>query len=293
MSSSNTTVLILGSEGQLGSEFKKINQNSIELEFIFTDVDNLDIADLISLDSFFFNKKIDFIVNCAAYTNVDKAETETEKANKINGFALKNLSDISIKYKIPIIHISTDYVFDGESEVPYTEEAKVNPTSVYGKSKLLGENFIIDAYKHIIIRTSWLYSSFGHNFVKTILKLGQEKEVLNVVSDQIGSPTYAKDLAEAIQEIVLLSSKDQNNFLSGIYHYSNEGKCSWYEFAAEIMKIANISCELIPVSTAEYPTPAKRPKYSLLNKSKIKQTFSLEIPSWKESLNSAMIEILD
>jgi len=286
------TVLITGSDGQLGSEFQKINQKKLELDFVFTDIDDLDITNLNSLESFFSKKQIDFIVNCAAYTNVDKAESEPEKANAINADALKNLSDISNKHKIPVIHISTDYVFDGESEVPYIEDGEVNPTSVYGKSKLLGENYIKNAFEYIIIRTSWLYSSYGHNFVKTMLKLGKEKVEISVVSDQTGSPTYAKDLAYVILKILIDSSQDVHSFKSGIYHYSNEGKCSWYEFASEIMNLANIDCKVLPVTTADYPTPTKRPKFSLLNKEKIKKTFNLEIPDWKESLKSALNQIL-
>ena len=288
------TVLITGANGQLGSEFKKLSSNNQEknINFIFTDIDELDITDLQSLHTFFLNNEIDFIVNCAAYTNVDKAESDEKNAELINAVAVQNLADISCVYNIPVIHISTDYVFNGSQKNPYSEEDTVNPQTAYGRTKLKGEEFIKDAYKYIIIRTSWLYSEFGHNFVKTMIRLGKEKDQINVVNDQIGSPTNAADLAAAILLILQNSIKNDQFFKSGIYHFSGEGSCSWYDFAKEIMNYAELNCKVNPISSAEYPMPAKRPEFSLLDKSKIKDVYRVIVPDWKESLKRCLDEIV-
>ncbi|MCF6184557.1 MAG: dTDP-4-dehydrorhamnose reductase [Bacteroidales bacterium] len=282
-------ILVTGANGQLGNEIRKISFSRKNFNFYFTDVDELDITKLENIQSFCSENKFDYIINCAAYTNVDKAESDKVNAEKINAEAVKNLSEISQKYKIPLIHISTDYVFDGKSNIPYKENDKTNPRSVYGKTKLQGEEFAKKAYKGIIIRTAWLYSSFGNNFVKTMLRLGKERNEINVVSDQKGSPTYAEDLARAILEIVKQTTENQEHNFSGIYHYSDEGSCTWYEFAKEIMQKANLKCKVNPVSSDEYSAPVKRPEYSLLDKTKIKETFNVKIPFWKDSLKKCLI----
>jgi len=286
------TILITGSKGQLGSEIKFIAETNqlADIKFVFTDIEELDISNINNLKIFFKKYNIDYIVNCAAYTNVDKAESENEKAELINSTAVKNLANISKTDNIPIIHISTDYVFSGSKEKAYAEDDDTGPVTVYGKTKLNGEQHVLSAYKYIVIRTSWLYSKYGHNFVKTMLKLGKEKNQINVVNDQKGSPTNAADLAEAIMKIIISSAENGENFISGIYHYSNEGNCTWYEFAAEIMKMSNLNCIVSPVSSIEFPTPAKRPAFSLMDKTKIKKTFSLDIPYWKDSLQKFLNE---
>ncbi len=284
----NKIILVTGSYGQLGSEIKELSSDYQELKFLFTDVDTLDITNFKRLENFFDENQVDFVINCAGYTNVDKAETDKDAAYLINVSAVKYLAELTNKKSTRLIHISTDYVFDGTGNNPYKEDDATNPTSVYGETKLQGElEILAKAKDSIIIRTSWLYSSYGNNFVRTMLRLGKERNELNVVSDQTGSPTYAKDLAKVILDIINNSSDnpDPDNVGTGIYHYSNEGVCSWYDFAAEIFKIANITCRVIPIETKDYPTPAKRPYYSVLNKSKIKSTFGITIPHWKDSLN--------
>ncbi|NOZ36025.1 MAG: dTDP-4-dehydrorhamnose reductase [Chlorobi bacterium] len=282
-------ILVTGANGQLGNEIKKTTSAFKNFHFLFTDVEELDITKPDNIQKFYLKNKFDYIINCAAYTNVDKAETDKINADKINAEAVKNLSEISEKYKIPLIHISTDYVFDGKSKIPYKESDYTNPQSVYGKTKLKGEKYVENAYEGIIIRTSWLYSSFGNNFVKTMLRLGRERNEINVVSDQSGSPTYAADLAQTILEIIKQKIENQEHNFSGIYHYSNEDSCTWYEFAKEIMQNANLKCKVNPVSSEEYPTPTKRPKYSLLDKTKIKKTFGVTVPFWKDSLQKCLI----
>ena len=286
-------VLITGSSGQLGSELKYlVMNNKLEIinandsKFFFTDKNELDITDMKKIKEFCKYNKITHIINCAAYTAVDKAEEEQELADLINHKAVKNLAIISKELNISLIHISTDYVFDGKNFKPYTENDKVNPQSVYGQTKLDGEKAIIEInpLNSIIIRTSWVYSTFGNNFVKTMLRLGKEKEELGVIFDQIGTPTYAKDLAIAILEII---PKIQNSKLS-IYHYSNEGAISWYDFAKAIFEIKGIDIKINPIETKDYPTPAKRPHYSVLNKLKIKEEFDLIIPYWKDSLREML-----
>jgi len=284
-------ILVTGANGQLGNEIRIIASNYTSFDFIFTDVGELDITKFIDIQKFYSENKFEGIINCAAYTNVDKAENDTVNADNINANAVKNLAKISGQYQLPFIHISTDYVFDGESHIPYTEDAETLPQSVYGITKLKGEEFAKNACKYFIIRTSWLYSSFGKNFVKTMLRLGTEKDEINVVYDQFGSPTYAADLAVAVLEIALQIFKIPENNLSGIYHFSNEGSCSWAEFANEIMNVANLNCKINQIASEAYPTIAKRPKYSLLEKTKIKETFGIKVPFWKDSLKNCLLKI--
>ncbi|MEA3316557.1 MAG: dTDP-4-dehydrorhamnose reductase [Bacteroidota bacterium] len=288
-------ILVLGAYGQLGSEVNKLintnKQYSESANFIFTDADSLDITNFNALSGYFKKNNFDYIINCAAYTNVDKAEDDKEKAYLINSTAVKYLSELAKKYSIHLIHVSTDYVFNGENPLPYKESDPPTPNSVYGKCKLDGENEITKLNTGIIIRTSWLYSTFGNNFVKTIIKYAKEKGKLKVVFDQIGTPTYAEDLASAILKIIFDSIKNKTNFKPGIYNYSNEGVCSWYDFAYEIIKKSNIKCDINAVESKEFPTRAVRPANSVLNKEKIKNTFDISIPYWKESLYKMIEEL--
>lgn len=280
-------ILVTGANGQLGSELRKIGFSALD-EVFYTDVAELDITDYAAVEKFVKDKEIDTIINCAAYTAVDKAEEEPQLAAKINTEAVTNLARAAAKEGCLLIHISTDYVFDGTGTKPYSEKDKPCPVSVYGKTKLAGEEAILKSRCfHIIIRTAWLYSSFGNNFVKTILRLAAERPEINVVSDQVGSPTYAGDLAAAI---VAIMDNEERIEHEGIYHYSNEGVCSWYDFAAEIVRLSGKECRVKPVTTAEYPTKTQRPAYSVLDKSKIKKTFGIEIPAWKDALAKMMNE---
>ncbi len=279
------TILITGANGQLGSEIKAIASQFLAFDFLFTDVDSLDLLNKGALCTFAADKKIDYVINCAAYTAVDKAETEIELCYSINRDAIKNLAEVFSTSRI--IHVSTDYVFDGTATRPYRETDPTNPQSVYGKSKLEGEEALLNAdVEAIIIRTAWLYSPYGNNFVKTMIRLGSERSEVNVVCDQEGTPTYAADLARSILNMVLYS--EQIDFPSGVYHYSNEGKTTWYEFASKVMELAKLDCKVNPIPTNEYPTPAARPKYSVLDKTKIKETFTLPVPQWEESLENCI-----
>ena len=275
-------ILVTGANGQLGSELNEWSKKYTQYLFFFTDVAELDITDKKAIADFVKENKINAIINCAAYTAVDKAETEVVLADKINHLAVKNLAEVAKEYTYKFIHISTDYVFDGTSHLPYTETVIPNPKSVYGSTKLDGERAMqnINPSNSIIIRTSWVYSSFGSNFVKTMLKLGKERDQLNVIFDQVGTPTYAKDLAHSILEIL---PKVSNNKVE-VYHYSNEGVCSWYDFSLAIFEMNNIKCIVNPISTSQYPTAAERPAYSILNKTKIKDTYKITIPYWRDSL---------
>ena len=277
-------ILITGANGQLGSEMWALSQMLPSAVFFFTDIDTLDLCDAEAVRDFVRRNGIEYIVNCAAYTAVDKAEEDEGTCYKVNRDAVENLAKAADGIA-KIIHVSTDYVFDGTADKPYVESYPVNPQSVYGKSKLAGEQVLLEFCKEsIIIRTAWLYSSFGNNFVKTMMRLGKERDSLNVVADQVGSPTYARDLAEAILTIIVRSEQKQE-FSPGIYHYSNEGVCSWYEFTLKIHELAGItSCRVQPITTAEYPVKAARPAYSVLCKDKIKETFQLEVPAWEDSL---------
>jgi len=286
-----TNILVTGSNGQLGSELKILNDEFLMLNYkaFFTCKDKLDITNRLNIQNFCELNNIKIIINTAAYTAVDKAEDDIINVDRVNHLAVKNLAQIA-KYKnIKLIHISTDYVFDGENFKPYVEEDITNPTGVYGKTKLDGENAMIEInpLNSIIIRTSWVYSSFGANFVKTMLLLGKERDSLGVIFDQVGTPTYARDLAEALLQILNDECLILNDKVS-IYNYSNEGVLSWYDFAKEIMKMAKIECKISPIETKEYPTPAKRPHYSLLNKAKIKKEFGIIIPYWKDSLDECL-----
>ena len=279
-----TTILITGSKGQLGNEMQQAAVRYPQFNYIYTDVDELDICDKTALNAFVKANSVDFIVNCAAYTAVDKAEDDVELCYKINSDAVRNIGEVATSNGIKVVHVSTDYVFDGTNHIPYTENQEVCPATVYGKSKLAGEQALIENCKEVvIIRTAWLYSSFGNNFVKTMMKLGTERDSLNVIFDQIGSPTYAADLAEAIMKVI-----SAENFVPGIYHFSDEGVCSWYDFTKTIHKIAGISCNVQPIESKDFPARTPRPHYSVLNKAKIKSTYGITIPHWEESLEKCI-----
>jgi dTDP-4-dehydrorhamnose reductase len=280
-----TNILVTGSNGQVGSELRELSSN-YPYNFYFTDRESLDITNLDALNEFISSNKIDIIINPAAYTAVDKAQSDEENADAINHIAVKYLSKIAKEKNIKFIHISTDYVFDGKNYKPYNEDDKTNPNGIYGKTKLLGEEAMkkINPKDSIIIRTSWVYSSFGANFVKTMLRLGKERDELGVIFDQVGTPTYARDLAKTILDILPNIKNDKVE----IYNYSNEGVLSWYDFAKEIMRMAKIECKVNPIETKEYPTPASRPHYSLLNKSKIKKDFGIIVPYYKDSLDKCL-----
>lgn len=285
-------ILITGSNGQLGCEIKRISSHhENNFKFFFTDIADLDITDSSAIERFIQENNINYIVNCAAYTAVDKAEDDTELCYKINRDAIINLGIAATNNKAKIIHISTDYVFDGMASTPYKETDKTNPQSVYGKSKLEGETGLQKVCPDsIIIRTAWLYSIYGNNFVKTMIRLGKERDSINVVADQTGTPTNAADLAQTI--IRILDYSEANRFEPGIYHYSNEDVTTWYDFTKSIHKYAGITnCEAKPVTTEQYPTRATRPKYSVLDKSKIKNIFNITIPKWEDSLNICIKEL--
>ncbi len=277
-------ILVTGAAGQLGKELKIKSKNYFGYEFLFTDVDTLDITDGKKVREFINRNFCDWIINCAAYNFVEKAETEYEKAIQINSFAVKNLADSIKGTDSRLIHFSTDYVFDGKSNVPYKETSDANPLSAYGKSKLEGERAALQHPGSMIIRTSWLYSEFGNNFVKSILNKGKVNEPLNVVFDQIGTPTYAADLADAVLLIISKVIKNQIAFNAGLYHYSNEGVCSWYDFATEIINESGFNCKVVPVLSKDFRSAVQRPFYSVLDKSKIKENYSIEIPHWRQSL---------
>ncbi len=284
-----TKVLVTGGKGQLGKSIESIINQYSDFEFRFIDVDELDICDAEKTEQYFNDYKPDFCINTAAYTAVDIAETQKEKAFLVNAIGPKNLALACSKLNTILIHISTDFVFDGFKKAPYTEDDAPNPISVYGASKLEGEkNIQAEWPKHIIIRTSWLYSPYGNNFVKTMLRLAETRPELSVVNDQIGTPTNALDLAEAIMHIilkhVLYERKKQAIEFYGIYHFSNEGQCSWFDFAKKIFEINNIKINLQPISTSNYLTPAKRPIYSVLNKSKFKEKFNYEVDKWEDKI---------
>ncbi len=283
------SILVTGSKGQLGTELSLIAGDYPQHQLTFTDVEELDIINEKSVRDFFSKNNFDFCINCAAYTAVDKAESDMESAFNLNTAAVFNLAQITNELNIRLIHISTDFVFDGKKSKPYTEDDIPSPLNIYGKSKWRGEEACFQQNsKSIIIRTSWLYSPFGVNFVKTMQRLGRERTEIGVIYDQIGTPTYAHDLAQALMEIV---SKHPENPVSGIFHYSNEGVCSWYDFAVAIMQLNGLSCNIKPLETIEYPTPAKRGPYSVLNKKKIKTTFGLTIPHWRDSLQKCIERI--
>ncbi|MBT6671947.1 MAG: dTDP-4-dehydrorhamnose reductase [Lentimicrobiaceae bacterium] len=281
-------ILITGSNGQLGSEIREISDQYENYNFIFTDVEELDLTISEDIVSFFTDNKIDACINCAAYTAVDKAEDEVELAMLVNSTAVENLSKVCKNNGTLLFHISTDYVFNGKHFMPYVETDTVSPDSQYGLSKLKGEEAVmLNCDKAIIVRTSWLYSSHGNNFVKTLIKLGNERDQLSVVSDQVGTPTYAADLAEAI--MVMIASFDETK-PKEIYHFSNEGVISWYDFGKAIMKLSDIECAINPIDSKDYPSKANRPFYSVLSKSKIKKHYGVNVPYWEDSLRRMIIK---
>jgi len=281
------TILITGSHGQLGNEMQQAANKFPAFNYLYTDVEDLDICDKNALDTFVKANKVNIIVNCAAYTAVDKAEDDVALCFKINSDAVRNIGEVANDNGLKVVHISTDYVFDGTNHVPYTEDQQVCPSSVYGKSKLAGEQALTESCdQSVILRTAWLYSSFGNNFVKTMMKLGTERDSINVIFDQIGTPTYAADLAKTILQIL-----NHENFIPGIYHFSDEGVCSWYDFTKSIHRIAGITCDVHPIETKDYPARTPRPHYSVLNKAKLKAVYGITIPHWEESLVKC-IEIL-
>lgn len=279
-------ILVTGSNGQLGSELHALSGSYLQHDFTFVDRATLDLSNLCILEDYFEEKTFDVIINCAAYTAVDKAQSDEELANTINHRAVSMLAKIAKKKNISLIHVSTDYVFDGKNYRPYIETDPTDPQGVYGQTKRDGESAILSVapVNTIIIRTSWVYSTFGNNFVKTMLRLGKERDSLGVIFDQVGTPTYARDLAKAILDI----APNINNTTPEIYHYSNEGAISWYDFAQAIFELSNIQCDANPITTDQYPTPASRPHYSLLNKAKIKNDFGITIPYWKKSLTECI-----
>ncbi len=284
-------IVITGANGQLGSEIRMASASLPGFTFLYTDYDTLDITDESALESFMEREKPDFLVNCAAYTAVDRAEQEPEAAMELNARAPLLLARRCLLSGTRLIHISTDYVFDGSHSTPYSEDDPVSPLGVYGRTKREGEVNCLLNPETIIIRTSWLYSRFGNSFVKTMLRRGKEKEHLKVVFDQTGTPTCAEDLAGAILQIIAKAEEDPSSWEPGIYHYSNEGVCSWYDFALAIHRIAKISCAVEPVESKDFVTLATRPHFSVLNKSKIKTVFGLKIPYWLDSLEKTVPQV--
>jgi len=285
-------ILITGSNGQLGSEIRDIIYNYSDFKFIFMGLPELDICNNDQLEKIIIDQKITAVVNCAAYTAVDKAEQDEATADEVNSRGVLNLVNILKKVNGKLIHISTDYVFDGNSFLPYQELDKVNPIGVYGNTKRRGELAVINSdIDAIVIRTSWLYSAFGNNFVKTMLRLGNEREELGVVFDQVGTPTNASDLAKTCLDIFSIKQKSQMNEKGNMYHFSNEGVASWYDFAVAIMEMGNVNCNVNPIETKDYFKLAKRPYFSVLNKSRIKNDFEIEIPYWRDSLARCISKI--
>lgn len=285
-------ILIIGGEGQLGSSIIKLMKNEDFAQFQTTTIDQLDLSKEENIEVFFEENSFDYVVNCTAYTAVDKAENDQVTARLINAKAIQWIGRYAKLKNAGVIHISTDYVFSGDSNLPLTTRDTVNPNSVYGLTKAEGEHLLMqENEKSVIIRTSWLYSEYGSNFLKTMLKLGAEQERIKVVFDQIGTPTYASDLASAILHILKTVASDPKLFVPGVYHYSNEGVCSWYDFAQMIFKFANINCKIKAVRSDQFPTLAKRPAYSVMDKSKIKNQFNIPIPFWVDSLEKCLTEM--
>ena len=282
-------ILVTGSNGQLGSEIKDLAASYKNFNFFFSVLPALDISNRNQLDVFFTENKINTVINCAAYTAVDKAEEDEIIAKKVNSEGVLNLVNAVAKVNGKLIHISTDYVFDGNSFLPYQESDEVNPIGVYGNTKRSGELAVINAnIDGIVIRTSWLYSAYGNNFVKTMLRLGGEREELGVIFDQVGTPTSASDLAKTCLDILSYNEEAKINGKGKLYHFSNEGVASWYDFAVAIMELGKVDCQVKPIQTKDYPTLAKRPPFSVLNKTKIKTDFEIEIPYWRDALVSCI-----
>lgn len=287
-------ILITGANGQLGQSLQEVSQKQQSVNtFIFADRSQLDLSQPDSIEAHVTNNAVDVIINCAAYTMVDQAESDSDTANQINHLAVKQLAQIAHSRQIKLIHISTDYVFDGLSDTPYTEEQKTRPVSAYGLTKLQGEQAIQEAMAHnvVIIRTSWMYSEHGKNFVKTMLKLSQERDSIGVINDQIGTPTYAKDLATALLDILHHPHFKQDKFDTQIYHYANQGYCSWFEFAQYIFQYIGAKLEINPIKTEQYPLPAKRPPFSVLDTHKITNTFGLQTSTWQSSLERCLDQL--
>ncbi|MEM0541495.1 dTDP-4-dehydrorhamnose reductase [Flavobacterium sp. j3] len=280
-------VLVTGANGQLGQSLQYVATKYPELQFVFCSSSELDITNLEKIASVFSKIQPNFCINAAAYTAVDKAESEPEKAYLINATGAKNVAEVCKEYNTILLHVSTDFVFDGNKQTPYNEEDLPNPTGIYGKTKLEGEIEIQKIWaNHFIVRTSWVYSQFGNNFMKTMLRLASERDIISVVNDQIGTPTNAVDLAEGLIKIITEHLKLNTEHFYGIYNFSHEGQCSWYDFAKKIFEINNININLLPIPTSSFPTPAKRPSFSVLDKSKIKKVFGIEINNWEESLRN-------
>lgn len=282
-------ILVTGANGQLGSEIKALSKN-YNWNFRFIDIDDLDLTNSENTKVYIAEYSPDYLINCAAYTAVDKSETDIDNATLVNALIPERLGKLARELNFKIIHISTDYVFSGKSYMPLKESDPTDPESVYGKTKLQGEKLLMKQVEAIIIRTSWLYSVYGNNFVKSIIRLGTERDKLGIVFDQIGSPTNATDLANTVLKIIEHTIK-HNSWKSGVYHFSNEGVTSWYDFALTILEMVNISCKVNPIESKDYPVPAPRPHFSVMNKQKIKSNFNIEIPHWKISLKR-MIEQL-
>lgn len=282
-------ILVTGANGQLGNEMRVLSAVNLSHTYFFTDVQELDICDEQAVRTYVNENEIDVIVNCAAYTAVDKAEDDPGLCDRLNNIAPGYLARAAQDRGAAMIQVSTDYVFDGTAHIPYTEEDPTCPDSVYGSTKLAGERNVLEhCERAMVIRTAWLYSAYGNNFVKTMLRLGKERETLGVIFDQIGTPTYANDLARAIYAAI------NKGVVRGIYHFSDEGVCSWYDFTVAIHRLAGItSCKVKPLHTAEYPSKAARPHYSVLDKTKIKNTFDIEIPHWEESLKRCIALLND
>lgn len=285
------TILVTGANGQLGNSIRLIANQHPQYNFLFTDVDTLDITDSAAVKAMAKDNQVNYILNCAAYTAVDKAEDNEDLCRRLNCDAVHVLGEAAHEANAKIIHVSTDYVFSGTSYRPYKETDDTRPVSAYGRTKLAGEKALVKVCPDaVIIRTAWLYSEFGNNFVKTVLRLGKERDQLGFVFDQAGTPTYAGDLAEAILTVV--TADEKGTFVPGIYHYSNEGVCSWYDFTVKVLQIAGIECSVRPIETKDYPTRAVRPPYSVLNKGKIKEIYGVTIPHWEESLRICLKKLL-
>ncbi len=287
-------ILVTGALGQVGMELRELQAEYPEFDFRFTDYEDLDITDDRAVDAYVAAYRPDFIFNCAAYTAVDKAEEDVAKALAINSTGAGHLARAARDYGSTLFHISTDYVYDSGKNSPYIEGDPENPGGIYAITKLLGDRAVrLAAPGSIVFRTSWVYSAFGHNFVKTMRRLGRERPELRIVYDQIGSPTYARDLARAMLDVArqMASGVIDPDRAAGIYHFSNEGVASWYDFAKAIFEMEGITCRVVPILSAQYPTPARRPPFSLMDKSKFKETFGLEIPYWRDALSDCLRNI--
>lgn len=288
-------ILVIGKNGQVGQSIQNLvnktsNSNLSDYGFVFVGRDELDLSKASNIQAYFEKNKFDVVINCAAFTDVEKAEVDENEASLINHMAVKEVATIAKKNNMKLIHISTDFVFDGDKREPYIESDKTSPVNIYGKTKLAGEFSAISIMKYnaVVLRSGWIYSDFGNNFVDTIIKNATLKGQLNIISDQFGTPTYANDLAQIIIDILIKDKFNEREMPSEIFHYSNEGECSWFDFAKEIVDILQIDCNLSPITSEDYPQLAKRPKYSVLSKKKISEEFDLNINYWKDSLKSCL-----